>query len=160
MRSGRWTSTVERASLNHTTRDQGMPFAPPRVTRSRSLIGALLISTVLAGLASRRFADSLPRLVADYAGDTLWATMVFWVLAFITTTSPTRRLSITALCIAIGVELSQLYHAPWIDAIRNTRLGHLALGQGFLASDLWCYAAGVALAAAIDIAFVARQTRS
>jgi Protein of unknown function (DUF2809) len=137
-----------------------MPIAAPRVTRSRPLTAALLVATVLAGLASRRFAESLPRLVAEYAGDTLWATMVFWLLAFIKPSSSTRRLSLAALCIAVGVELSQLYHAPWLDALRNTTLGHLALGQGFLASDLWCYAAGVALAAALDAGFVARRTRA
>ena len=47
-------------------------------------------------------------------------------------------------------EFSQLYRAPWIDAVRATRLGALVLGQGFLWSDLWCYAAGVTLAAGID----------
>ncbi len=49
-----------------------------------------------------------------------------------------------ALCVV--VEVSQLYHAPWIDAVRATRLGHLVLGSGFDARDLLAYAVGVAFA--------------
>ena len=44
--------------------------------------------------------------------------------------------------LSIAVELSQLYHAPWIDSIRQTTLGGLILGFGFLWSDLACYAVG------------------
>ena len=44
---------------------------------------------------------------------------------------------------SVAIELSQLYHAPWIDSIRQTTLGGLILGFGFLWSDLACYAAGV-----------------
>ena len=46
--------------------------------------------------------------------------------------------------------MSQLYHAPWIDAIRDTLPGALVLGYGFLWSDLACYAAGVALGAGVE----------
>ena len=50
-------------------------------------------------------------------------------------------------CIAIVsaylVEVSQLYHAPWIDTIRQTTLGGLVLGHGFLWSDFACYSVGV-----------------
>ena len=38
---------------------------------------------------------------------------------------------------------SVLYHTPWIDSIRQTTLGGLILGFGFLWSDLACYAVGV-----------------
>ena len=46
---------------------------------------------------------------------------------------------------SVAVEISQLYHAPWIDSIRQTTLAALILGFGFLWSDLVCYAAGVSL---------------
>jgi hypothetical protein len=61
--------------------------------------------------------------------------------------APHARLSrraATALAIAYLVEISQLYHAPWIDALRLTALGGLMLGFGFLWSDLACYTVGVA----------------
>ncbi len=52
------------------------------------------------------------------------------------------------ICYGLGVadELLQLYHAPWIEAIRKTRIGGLALGFGFLWSDIICYAVGITVA--------------
>ena len=40
-------------------------------------------------------------------------------------------------------EFSQLYHAPWIDSIRSTFLGHIILGEGFIWVDLVAYAIGI-----------------
>lgn len=122
--------------------------------RSRIRIAALLATTIALGLSSRRYADALPAFVAAYAGDALWAAMVFWIAALLSPRSRTRTLSSVALGISFAVELSQLYHAPWIDNLRETRLGALALGHGFLWSDLVCYAAGAGSAALIDIAFL------
>ncbi|MFO0014337.1 MAG: DUF2809 domain-containing protein [Planctomycetota bacterium] len=51
----------------------------------------------------------------------------------------------TSLALAFSVECSQLYHAPWIDEIRQTTLGGLVLGFGFLWTDLVCYAFGIAI---------------
>ena len=48
------------------------------------------------------------------------------------------------------IEISQLYHAPWIDSIRATTLGGLILGFGFLWSDLICYTVGIVIGAIID----------
>jgi hypothetical protein len=47
------------------------------MTRSRLTCVALLIATVLAGLASRQWAASLPAFIAAYAGDALWAAWCF-----------------------------------------------------------------------------------
>jgi len=130
----------------------------PAPRRSRFVVISLLLATVAAGLASRRYPDWQPDFVARYAGDTLWAAMVFWGLALLRPHGRTPVLGGWALAIAFADEFTQLYRAPWIDAVRATRLGALALGQGFLWSDLWCYAAGVTLAAGIDWA-LAREGR-
>jgi hypothetical protein len=58
--------------------------------------------------------------------------------------------------LAFLVEISQLYHAPWIDAIRQTTLGGLVLGFGFLRTDLVCYSVGVMIGVIADLAIVAR----
>ena len=120
-------------------------------TRSRLVTSLLLLATIAAGLASRRYPAWQPAFVARYAGDTLWAAMVFWSLALIRPRSRAHHLGAAALGTSFAVEFSQLYRAPWIDHLRATSVGALALGQGFLWSDLWCYAAGVALAAAVDL---------
>lgn len=114
------------------------------------MIVILLLATVAAGLASRRYPDWQPDFVARYAGDTLWAAMVFWIVALVRPLGRARVLGAWALGLAFADEFSQLYRASWVVAIRSTRLGALVLGQGFLWSDLWCYAAGVALAMAVD----------
>ena len=126
------------------------PRLRPRVRRPRVVYVGLLLLTVALGLASRRFAADLPRAVAAYAGDTLWAAMVLWLLALLVPRGRTRVLAGAALAAAAAVEVSQLYRAPWLDAVRATRLGALALGHGFLWSDLLCYAAGVGGAALLD----------
>ena len=102
------------------------------------------------GLASRHYASSLPWIVSEYGGDTLWALMVFITTAFIAPGWPSSRVACAALAISIGVEISQLYQAPWIDAVRRTTLGGLILGYGFLWSDFACYCVGVLLGLLLD----------
>lgn len=102
------------------------------------------------GLGSRSGWEPLPSFVATYAGDTLWTMMVYASVILLW-----PRLSIArALGLALGfsflIELSQLYRAPWIDAVRANRLAALVLGHGFLASDLACYTVGALLAAGLD----------
>jgi Protein of unknown function (DUF2809) len=123
--------------------------SPPCV-RHRATYVRVLLLTITMGLGSRRFGAMLPRLVAQYAGDVLWATMVFWLLAIAVPGAARLRLAAAALTVAWAVECSQLYRAPWLDALRATSIGALVLGQGFLWSDLLCYAAGVALAVVLD----------
>ncbi|MBD3879661.1 MAG: DUF2809 domain-containing protein, partial [Quinella sp. 1Q5] len=40
------------------------------------------------------------------------------------------------------IELSQLWHPPFLEALRATTVGGLVLGYGFLWSDLVCYTVG------------------
>jgi hypothetical protein len=110
-------------------------------------------------LASRRYPAVFPAWIARYAGDTLWAALVFWLLALIWRRASTMRIGAGAIIIALAVEVSQLYHAPWVDAIRDTRLGSLILGSDFLWSDLLCYSIGIGSAAAADAFLAARIVR-
>lgn len=110
----------------------------------------LLALAIAMGLGSRRLGFALPAFVASYAGDTLWALALFLVLGLLLSRTSTGRVAAMAMGGSILVELSQLYHAPWIDAVRRTRVGGWILGFGFLWSDLACYAAGVGLGVAIE----------
>jgi threonine/homoserine/homoserine lactone efflux protein len=103
----------------------------------------LAILTMLVGLASRRFRQHLPTFIGEYSGDVLWALMLFLVVSFVLAGRPLFQRCIISLVLAFAVEVSQLYHAPWIDSIRNTTLGGLVLGFGFLWSDLVCYLVGI-----------------
>lgn len=77
--------------------------------------------------------------------------MVVWILALLRPAATSRTIGLTALSVAVVVELSQLWRVDWLDALRATRAGALVLGQGFLWSDLVCYAAGVSLAVGVDV---------
>jgi len=123
---------------------------PGPIRRSRPLYLLLTAGTVAPGLASRRFRSTLPAFVGTYAGDVLWAAMAYLLASALWNRAPIRRLAVGTGAFALAIELSQLYHAPWIDAVRRTRPGGLVLGFGFLWSDLVCYAAGIALGATLD----------
>jgi Protein of unknown function (DUF2809) len=120
------------------------------LTRPRWRYVGLLVATILLGLATRRFPQAFPQIVATYGGDTLWAMMVVWLFAIARPKATTMALAVSAIVVALLIECSQLYHAPWIDSLRVTTPGALVLGQGFLWTDLVCYAVGVLLAALID----------
>ena len=119
--------------------------------RSRAAYAIVVGLVIAAGLGSRVFGRYLPTFIAAYAGDTLYATMVFVLFGIAAPRVSTRRISVAALASCCAIEVSQLYHAPWIDAIRATLPGALVLGYGFLWNDLACYVAGVALGAAVEV---------
>jgi hypothetical protein len=109
-----------------------------------------LVLVILLGLASRRYGPVLSPALAGYSGDALWAMMVFLIGGLIFPTWSTKRLFFAAIAVAWLIELSQLYHAPWIDGIRRTTVGHLALGDTFVWSDLVCYLIGAGVAALLE----------
>ena len=110
---------------------------------------ALLI-VVLLGLGSRKFPDEIPLFLSRHAGDALWGSMVY--LGFrLLLTQHRRILSLgLSLLFSFGIEFSQLYQAEWINGIRDTLLGSLILGSGFLWVDLIRYTAGIAIVSIIE----------
>lgn len=113
--------------------------------RSRCLYALLMLLVMAGGLLWRSRFVSLPAFMSKYGGDALWALLVFFGFGFVFTRISTLRLSVISLCFAWAIEFSQLYHAPWLDAIRATRPGHLVLGSTFNWPDLPAYAFGIAL---------------
>lgn len=118
--------------------------------RHRATQVALLAVVIMLGLASRRYPDALPPVIAPYAGDTLWATAAYLTLSVAWPGARIRWLAAGAALVSLAVELSQLARPDWLQAVRRWPGAGLLLGYGFLPSDLVCYAAGVALAAALD----------
>ncbi|WP_224249876.1 ribosomal maturation YjgA family protein [Hyalangium gracile] len=125
-------------------------FAPVEPARQRGKLVPLLLVLPVLGMASRSSAIALPAFVAAYAGDTLWTAMLYVTLLFAWPGLSVSRAVGLAVGISFLVELSQLYQAPWIDAVRAHRLGALVLGRGFLGSDFVCYTVGGLLAGGVD----------
>lgn len=106
----------------------------------------LLVSIIIPiGLATRKIPSLFPSFIAEFGGDTLWATLFFLLIRIaVPQWSRIKTAGVTYL-FGVLVELSQLYQASWIVELRHTFVGQMLLGQGFLWSDLLCYAAGVLL---------------
>ena len=94
------------------------------------------------GLASRRFPGLFPAFFGKYPGDALWTLMVFLGWGMVLPRASSLRVTLYALATSCLTELSQLYHAPWIDGIRGATLGHLVLGTTFSLADLAAYTVG------------------
>jgi hypothetical protein len=126
-------------------------FHPKRI-RSSYMIAA--IAVIVLGLASRKFPGLFPHVLGKYPGDALWALLVFLLLGIAKPSGSIPMLAIMALSISFINELSQIYQAPWIDAIRGTALGHIVLGSSFSWLDLIAYTVGIALGIVIEMALL------
>ena len=126
-------------------------------TRSRWVYLVLAMAVVAAGLLWRSPLVSMPEWLSKYGGDTLWALMVFVGFGFLFPRASTLTNALLALSFAWGIEFSQLYHAPWIDAVRATLPGRLVLGSTFNWPDLPAYALGFGLGAWAERLFLRKR---
>jgi hypothetical protein len=114
-------------------------------SRARLAVGALVL--VALGLVSRR--PGMPQLCVLYVGDVLWGAFFFTLAAGLRPASPPFALWLAATGVTEAIELSQLYQAPWAQALRATPLGGLLLGHSFSWSDTVCVALGTTIAALV-----------
>jgi hypothetical protein len=127
--------------------------------RNRVWLSAVVLAVIALGLASRRIEGLFPAVLGKYPGDALWALTVFAGWAWVKPAASTRCLAGLALATSFVVEISQIYQAPWIKAVRDTVPGHLVLGSTFNWLDLVAYAIGVVIGAGLDFLWC-RQRRS
>jgi hypothetical protein len=118
--------------------------------RSRPVYFVGILAVIALGLLSRRFPQFLPAALGKYPGDALWALMVFLGIGFCFRRWPTMVVALAALAFSVAIEFSQLYHAPWIDAVRGTLPGRLVLGSGFAWADIVAYAVGISAGATAE----------
>ena len=111
--------------------------------RSRLLYTIFILIVIVLGLASRRFPQLQPDFIATYAGDFLWALLVYLLFGFLFPANPPLKNGLVALSFAFAIEISQLYEAVWLNELRSNRVAALVLGRGFLWSDFVCYTAGI-----------------
>ncbi|MEI4828616.1 DUF2809 domain-containing protein [Bacillus sp. FJAT-53711] len=122
--------------------------------RNRLLYAMMTIVVIVLGLCSRKIAHMLPHILNTYLGDALWALMIFIGFGFLFKGAHTKTVALLVLLFCYIIEFSQLYHASWIDHIRETTLGGLVLGYGFLWSDLLAYAIGIGVGVISEMLFV------
>ncbi|HXL58118.1 MAG TPA: DUF2809 domain-containing protein [Chitinophagaceae bacterium] len=102
-------------------------------------------------LATRKHSEWFYPFIAKYGGDTIWAGEFLFFLHMIFPKAKLLTLAVCNYLLGVIVEVSQLWHTPWLDTIRHTKVGKLMLGLGFMWSDLVCYAVGTLMALGIAI---------
>ncbi len=116
------------------------------------------------GIPNRLIPERMPYFMVLYGGDALWAMFIYLMMAVLFPRFESTRLAIFCLLSEWLVEVSQLYQAPWINAIRHFRigflpLGGLILGYGFRWSDIVAYAVGTAVGFLLDRSLTRRPAR-
>lgn len=119
----------------------------------------LAVAAIAVGLLVHLRGTALGPVARDVLGDALWAAMIAWWLGALAPRAPLGVRSAVAYAICVGVEVSQRYHSPALDAARGTLLGQLVLGSGFDRRDFLAYAGGVAIAAVLEATIVFRYAR-
>jgi hypothetical protein len=124
---------------------------PPSPLRRRSFL-ALALATIAVGLGVHELGLGLSNTVRDISGDALWAVMIFAWLGALWPSGALGSRAGLALLICWAVELSQIYHTPQLDVLRETTIGQLVLGSGFDVRDLGAYALGVLAISVLELA--------
>jgi hypothetical protein len=130
-----------------------------RAGRARAVYAALALGTMIVGLAVHRDRALFSAVARDVLGDALWAAMIAWGIGLVQPRATRIVRSAVALTVCVVVEVSQLYHTPALDTLRETTFGRLVLGSGFDPRDLAAYAGGVLCVALIDAALIARRAQ-
>lgn len=128
-------------------------------TRKSLTYLALVILVMLLGLSARHFSMYLPNEINLYLGDALWALMIFFLLGILFKGRETQWIVALAFLFTFGIEGSQLYHSPWIDALRQTTLGGLVLGYTFLWRDLVSYSLGIGIGILVERFIIFKNKR-
>jgi hypothetical protein len=119
--------------------------------RNRLVYIVLMIPPIVLGIGSRKLGHGWPSFVTADLGDILWTVEAFLVIGLLRPRWSTAVAGIAAWVVSLADEVSQLFHAPWIDAVRATTLGGLLLGHAFIARQIALYAIGAVVAAALEI---------
>lgn len=126
------------------------------VIRYRIYYALTVFVIIILGISSREFASQMPLFIADHSGDMLWAGMVYFGFRYLFINKGVRWAFVASLLFSFFIEFSQLYQEDWINEVRNTTLGALVLGKGFLMVDLLRYLLGITASFLADL-FILKQ---
>lgn len=113
------------------------------MNRNRKKYMIFVIITIFLGLFSRQMYSYLPYFINLYLGDALYGLMIYFCICFIFKNFNIFKIGILALGTCYLIEFSQLIQIPELIKIRESMIGRLILGTGFLWSDLLAYLIGI-----------------
>lgn len=121
-------------------------------SENRPFLGYIIIIFIIIalGLPARTTTGLLPLWYICYVADALWAMMLFFIFGLIFRKYSTLRIFAVSVLFTWSIELSQFYHAPWIDYLRSIKIFALILGFDFLFSDLAAYTVGITAGTLIE----------
>jgi hypothetical protein len=122
--------------------------------RPRWVPAVAAVVTVAAGLSVR---SVLGGDLAKYAGDALYALLIFWLVLVVAPRTRAWVAAVVAFAVSVAVELFQLTGIP-AELGAHSVVARLVLGTTFNAPDLPFYAVGAALGWAVHRAV--RSTRA
>jgi hypothetical protein len=125
-------------------------MSPGTCARRRLRSAAMALVVMGTGLVWRLPAIPFSPFVRKYGADALWAWLVFLLIRIVRPQAHIATSAAIAFGFAVVIELTQLYHASWIDEVRATRLGALVLGSVFNWPDIPAYALGVIVGVLIE----------
>ena len=110
--------------------------------RSRLALGISLVLIVPLGLITKFYRGPGQDWLNYSAGGVAY--VIFWmlVMAYVWPRLSPVKIAIGVFGVTCGVELLQLWHPPWLEALRAHLLGRLVLGTSFSWSDFPYYAVG------------------
>lgn len=117
----------------------------------------IMVLLVALGLPSRTMRNSLPPWYVQYFGDYLWAMLIFFGLALIRPRWGTLKVLTAAILFTCVIEVTQLFHPPWLQYLRSIKICALVLGHGFLWSDLVAYTLGISTGAILEWLILTRR---
>ncbi|NMF34332.1 DUF2809 domain-containing protein [Flammeovirga yaeyamensis] len=118
------------------------------MSRRRLTYFFYILLVICLGLASRtRF---IPEFIYPYLGDFFYAVMFYFIIAFLLNDQSPKLIIIISVSICYLIEFQQLLSYDWLVAFRNTTIGSLTLGHGFLWSDMVSYTVGGVTAYVIE----------
>ncbi|MFC4629203.1 DUF2809 domain-containing protein [Promicromonospora alba] len=115
--------------------------------RQRLVPAVATVVTVAAGLSVR---SVLGGDLAKYAGDALYALLIFWLVLVVAPRTRAWVAAVVAFAVSVAVELFQLTGVP-AELGAHSVLARLVLGTTFNAPDLPFYAVGAALGWALHL---------
>jgi len=118
---------------------------------------AMVVLIICLGLYSRTIRGGITNIVD--LKDIIWAAMIYFIFRIVFIDWPFLKVAVAGILFSILIETSQLYHADWIDRIRDSFLGKMILGSNFVWSDLVAYTVGILSALLIDYLLVKYYTK-
>ena len=131
------------------------------MTRNYTIYLALILIAITLGMFTRSsFMPARDSFITIYAGDTIWAIMVYLIFCVIFPKWSSLKIAIYALAFCFAIEFSQICQVDWLNNIRQNRFARLVLGVGYQSSDLICYSVGIIISYALEIFICNKQARS